>query len=182
MTRVIALLRAVNVGGTGKVAMTDLTTVLTTAGYGSVKTLLQSGNVVFTSTERADARLEAALEVLIEKTLDVKPAFVVRSAAEWNAIIAENPFPDAAAGDPGRFVLMAMKTPPKPADVRALQSAIVGRETLRAIGKSIYMIYPDGQGNSKLTNLVIERKLGIAGTARNWNTVLKLAAAAAALP
>ena len=66
-------------------------------------------------------------------------------------------------------------------DVAALQAAVTGRETVEANGKQAYFVYPDGIGTSKLTNAVIERKLGQSGTARNWNTVLKLAAAAALL-
>ncbi len=76
---------------------------------------------------------------------------------------------------------MTFKSAPKAEDVAALQAAIAGRETVTAAGKQLYLVYPDGIGTSKLTNAVIERKLGLTGTARNWNTVLKLAAAAAAL-
>ena len=181
MTAAIALLRAVNVAGSGKVSMAELAKLLTKLGYGNVKTLLQSGNVVFTSNAKADAKMEAALEAAVAKALGVNPAFVVRTAAEWEAIIASNPFPDAAKDDPSHLVVMAFKSAPKPADVNALQAAVVGREIVHASGKNVYISYPDGIGTSKLTNAVIERKLRVAGTARNWNTVLKLAAAAAAI-
>jgi uncharacterized protein (DUF1697 family) len=181
LTKVIALLRAVNVAGNGKVSMAELTKLLTKLGYGNVKTLLQSGNVVFTAKEKADAKLEATLEAAVAKALGANAAFVVRTAAEWDAIVSSNPFPEAATADPSHLVVMAFKSALKPADVTALQAAIAGRETVYAIGKNLYIIYPDGIGTSKLTNALIERKLGVAGTARNWNTVLKLAAAAAVL-
>jgi uncharacterized protein (DUF1697 family) len=181
VTAVVALLRAVNVGGTGKVAMADLAKLLVRLRFTGVKTLLQSGNAVFASPEAADAALEAKLEAAVAKSLGVTTEFFVRSAREWNAIIANNPYPDAAKNDPSHLVVMTFKSAPKAADVAALQAAIAGRETVTAIGKNAYFVYPDGIGTSKLTNAVIERKLGRNGTARNWNTVLKLAAAAAAL-
>lgn len=181
MTRVIALLRAVNVGGTKAVAMPALCKLLSGLGCTGVRSLLQSGNVVFACSEPANAALEAKLEAALAKGLGVQTAFFVRSLREWEAIVANNPYPEAARDDPGRLVVMTFKSAPKAADVAALQAAIVGRETLTAGGKHAYIIYPDGQGNSKLTNAIIERKLGVPGTARNWNTVLKLAAAAAAL-
>jgi uncharacterized protein (DUF1697 family) len=67
---------------------------------------------------------------------------------------------------------------PKANDVKAVQAAIVGPEIVRADGRHLYIVYPVGIGKSRLTNVVIEKKLGIRGTARNWNTVLKLAALA----
>jgi uncharacterized protein (DUF1697 family) len=177
MTHAIALLRAVNVGGTGKLTMAELAKLLTKLGYTGVKTLLQSGNVVFACMEKGDAKLEATIETAIAKAFGITTAVYVRTAAEWDAMIAANPFPDAAKSDPSRFHVMAFKSAPSAANVKALQAAIAGNETVHAVGKHLYMIYPDGMGNSKLTNAVIDRKLGLTGTARNWNTVLKLAAA-----
>jgi uncharacterized protein (DUF1697 family) len=181
VTAVVALLRAVNVGGTGKLPMADLTKLLSSLGFTGVKTLLNSGNAVFACNVATDAALEARLEAAVAKSLGVKTEFFVRTAREWDAIVAGNPYPDTAENDPGRLAVMTFKSAPKAADVAALQAAIVGRETVTAVGKQAYFIYPDGQGTSKLTNALIERKLALSGTARNWNTVLKLAAAAAAL-
>jgi uncharacterized protein (DUF1697 family) len=177
VTRVVALLRAVNVGGTKAVAMPALCQLLTGLGFTGVKSLLQSGNVVFGCSGKADAALERQLEAAVAAELGVQTAFFVRSAREWNAIVESNPYPDAARDDPSRFVMMACKSAPAANDVAALRAVIVGRETVSAVGKQLYAIYPDGQGNSKFTNALIERKLSIPCTARNWNTVLKLAAA-----
>ena len=176
MTRCVALLRAVNVSGTKPVAMPALCKLLTGLGLDEVRSLLQSGNVVFSCSTAANAALEAKLEAALVKNMGVQTEFFVRSAREWAAIIAANPYPDAARDDPGRLVLMTFKSAPSAKDVEALRAAITGRETLTAAGKQAYIIYPDGQGTSKLTNAVIGRKLGVIGTARNWNTVLKLAA------
>jgi uncharacterized protein (DUF1697 family) len=181
VTRVVALLRAVNVGGTGKVAMPDLCKLLTKLGFTGVKSLLQSGNVVFGCAAAANAALETTLEAAVAKALGVKTEFFVRSAGEWDKIVAQNPYPGPARDDPSHLVVMTFKSPPAAKNVAALQAAISGRETVTAFGKQAYFVYPDGIGTSKLTNAIIERKLGVTGTARNWNTVLKLAAAAAAL-
>ena len=126
MTRVVALLRAVNVSGTKAVAMPSLCKLLTGLGYSGVKSLLASGNIVFAGPDGADAKLEAKLEAALAKNLGVQTEFFVRNAREWDAIVARNPFPDAARDDPGRFVMMTLKAVPTAADVAALRAAIVG--------------------------------------------------------
>jgi len=172
----IALLRAVNVGGTGKLAMADLTAMFVKLGFPDAKTLLQSGNVVFTGDGRKAEALEKFLEAETEKRLKLAPDYFVRTAKEWEAIIVANPFVREAEADPGRLVLAALKDPPAPEAAKALQTALKGRETVRAGTRHLYIYYPDGQGTSKLTMTVIERHLSTRGTARNWNTALKLKA------
>ena len=81
-----------------------------------------------------------------------------------------------AEHDPGHLIVMALKSAPEPDAVAALQGAIPGRETLAAVGRELFIAYPDGIGTSKLTGALIERRLRVRGTARNWNTATKLAA------
>ena len=100
----------------------------------------------------------------------------VRTAVEWAALLAENPFADEARRDPGRLVVMCLKAVPPAEAVKRLHAAIRGSEVLRAADRQLYIVYPDGIGRSRLTGVLIERTLGTRGTARNWNTVLKLAA------
>jgi uncharacterized protein (DUF1697 family) len=174
MTRYIALLRGINVGGNNMVRMADLRALLSKMGFEDVQTLLQSGNVVFTGPKKSPAALERELEAALEKGMKVKVDFHVRTADEWRAVIDANPFAAEAKKDPTRFVVTCYKSPLDPAKVKAAQAAITGREKLRADGRHLYMTFPDGQGNSKAA-IVVGRMLGM-GTARNWNTVLKLAA------
>jgi uncharacterized protein (DUF1697 family) len=174
----IALLRAVNVGGHGVVAMSDLRALFAGLGFDDVRTLLQSGNVVFRSSGRSTAAVEKRLEMEAEKRLGLRTAFLVRSAKEWDAMIAGNPFRNEAERDPGHLVIMCLKDAPEAAAVAALQAAIKGPEVVRAGSRHVYLVYPDGIGPSRLTIKVIEGKLGTQGTARNWNTVRKLAALA----
>jgi uncharacterized protein (DUF1697 family) len=176
MTIHIALLRAINVGGRNLVAMADLRQLFTDLGFGEARTLLQSGNVVFESPQKADAELERQLEKEIGERLGVAADFIVRSANEWKKIVARNPFPKQAKEDPGHLLVSFLKSAPSTQTVRALQSAIKGPEIVRGDGKQLYIVYPDGVGRSKLAATLVERKLETRGTARNWNTVLKLAA------
>jgi uncharacterized protein (DUF1697 family) len=185
MTSCIALLRGVNLAGKKMVAMADLRELLAQAGIADPRSLLQSGNLLFRDPKnRAAARDAASLERRLEseaaKRLDLHTEFHVRTADEWNAIVARNPFPAEAKRDPGRLAMMCFKEELDLKRVKALQAAITGRERFHAAGREAFVVYPDGIGNSKLTSALMDRTLGLRGTGRNWNTVLKLAAAAGA--
>ena len=178
MATYIGLVRAINLAGRNVVAMGDLRELMAALGLEDARTLLQSGNVVFRSSVASTSRIERLLEEGAAERLGLSLVFFVRSAAEWARVIAANPFPDEAKNDPARLVAVVLKEAPERAAVAALQKAIKGREVVRAKGREAFITYPDGQGRSKLTMALIERHLGSAGTARNWNTVLKLAAVA----
>ena len=175
--RAIALFRAVNVGGR-MVRMADLKDVLLELGLEDPQTLMQSGNAV--CGVRASARsTPQALEARIERALLAKTGIqsdtFVRTAAEWDAAIAANPF-DEQRSDPGHMILTTLRAEPSAAAVKALRASIKGPEVIHAHGRALYVVYPDGMGQSKFTNVIIERALDTRGTARNWNTVLKLQA------
>jgi uncharacterized protein (DUF1697 family) len=176
MSMVIALLRGINVGGRNLLAMSDLKDLLGAIGLAGARSLLQSGNLVFDSGGRTDADLERLLEVETEKRLGVSADYVIRSADEWQTVISRNPFPMEAERAPSHLVVMFFKKAPRARDMELLQIAIKGPEIVRADGTQLYIVYPAGIGRSKLTNTLIEKKLGSRGTGRNWNTVLKLAA------
>lgn len=178
MASYVALLRAVNVGGRSQVAMSDLRQLLTDLGFENVQSLLQSGNLVFMTDGGPASNLEARLEAETQKGLGLKTAFFVRSGREMDAVIAGNPFPAEAKRDPSHLLVLFLKDAPKANAVAALRAAIKGPELVAAKGKHAYAVYPAGIGRSRLTNTVIEAKLGTQGTGRNWNTVLKLAALA----
>ena len=158
--------------------MADLRDLLTRLGLAEVQSLLQSGNLVFRSTARARGPLERLLEGEAKQRLGLQADFFVRSAKEWQAIVAHNPFRQEAKRDPGHLVVMVLKQAPDPRNVKALRAAITGPEIVHVVGKQAYITYPDGIGRSRLTNALIEKALGTRGTSRNWNTVLKLNAVA----
>ena len=174
----IALLRGVNVGGHKQVAMGDLRALLAGLGFSQPRSLLQSGNLVFGCDARSGADLERLLEAEIGRRLGLQIDLFVRSAEEWRAIVKRNPFTREASSDPGHLLVLCLKDAPGRDAVTALRAAITGSETVSADGRQAYFVYPDGAGRSRLTNALIERKLATRGTARNWNTVLKLAALA----
>lgn len=169
----VAMLRAVNVSGTGKVAMADLRHAVGMLGYTDVTTLLQSGNVVFRGGAGSTAAIEGRLEAMARQALGLTTEFFVRTRTEWRGIISANPFPAAARDDPAHLVVLFIKGTAA-ARVRRLQAAITGPEQVGGSGRQVYMIYPAGIGTSKVTNAVIERHLGARVTGRNWNTVCKL--------
>jgi uncharacterized protein (DUF1697 family) len=178
VSKQIALLRAVNLGAHNKVGMAELRALLADLGFKDAQSLLQSGNLVFAAAKPA-AEVEALLERETKRRLGLDTDFFVRTAKDWQGIVAGNPFPAEAKADPGHLVVVCLKDAPAAKAVAALQAAAAskGREQVRASGRTAYVTYPDGIGRSKLTAQLIERHLGSPGTARNWNTVLKLAAA-----
>ena len=180
MTAHIALLRAVNLGSHNKVGMADLRTCLERQGFVGVRTLLQSGNVVLGGGRLRGAALERRLEETARAALGLDTPFIVRTRDEWDALVAANPFPREAADDPGHLLLFCLKEAPPPDAESRVRAVVKGRERVRVDGRQAYVVYPDGVGQSKLTVTVLERWLGSRGTGRNWNTVLKLQALAAA--
>ena len=170
MPAYIALLRAVNVGGTGKLPMTELKAMCEKAGFTKVKTYIASGNVVFLSS-KSESQVKKLLETALEAYAGKPVGVHVRTPAEMAAVLAANPFPQAPTN---RTVAIFIDTKP-PAD--ALDHATGVREEKMALGAhEIYVYYGDGMADSKL-------KIPVAktGTARNLNTVAKLAEMAAAL-
>lgn len=170
MTAWVALLRAVNVGGTGKLAMSELKAMCDELGLASAKTYIASGNVVFKS-----AKSEAAIKATLEKRLEAhagKPVGVlIRTAAELAQVIANNPFPKLA---PNRTMALFLDRAP-PAD--ALEGVRGQKdEKIRLGRREIYVHYGEGMGSSKLVIPAAK-----AGTARNMNTVATLAKMAAEL-
>jgi uncharacterized protein (DUF1697 family) len=168
----IALLRGINIGSRRRVSMPELRALLEALGYGDVRTLVQSGNVVFTS-RAAPATLERKLEKEIEKQLGVDPKVVVRTRDELAAAIDANPFPDTANAAKNLHVTFLAGEPDAEAR-ETLEATDFGDDRLAFHGREIYIAYEDGMGRSELAKQLGRAKLGVAATDRNWNTVTKL--------
>jgi uncharacterized protein (DUF1697 family) len=170
VTAFVALLRAVNVGGTGKLPMSDLTEICEELGFGAVRTFIASGNVVFTS-RKSEAAIKGGLEKRLQAYAGKPVGVLVRTAAEMAQVLANNPFQKAA---PNRTMAVFLDRAP-PADVL---DGIRGQrdEQIRLGRREIYIHYSDGMAKSKL--VVPAAK---TGTARNMNTVAALAGMAADL-
>ncbi len=179
MTTKIALLKGINVGGNRRIPMADLREFCTTIGFRDVQSLLQTGNIVFETDIDDGAELERVLESEADERLGLRTDFFVRSPEEWKAILDGNPFPEEAAGDPSHLLIGFLKDTPEPGAVDTLQADIRGPEKVRDAGsREVYLVYPDGIGRSRVTGPFIEKRLRVSGTARNWNTVLKIDAVA----
>jgi uncharacterized protein (DUF1697 family) len=174
----VALLRAINVGGHRAVAMADLRTLLAKLGFADPRSLLQTGNLVFGGAKGRPADLEGLLEREARRQFGLETDVFVRTAVELQTLIAANPFAEAARTDPSHLVVTFLKRAPGARELAALRAAITGREVVRLHGPHAFVVYPDGIGRSKLTHALVEKTLGTRATARNWNTVSKLAALA----
>ena len=172
MTRLAGLLRAVNVGGR-QLLMADLKRVAADCGFEAPQTLLASGNLLFT-TGMSPAAAGPLLEAAILRELGIATDVMVRDRADLQAVVAANPFVREAREEPSRLMAMFLSGAPQ-ADLDGLTPACGLGERVQAGPGCLYIHYPAGAGASKLTNVVIERRLKVRGTARNWNTVGKLA-------
>jgi uncharacterized protein (DUF1697 family) len=170
MNAYVAVLRAVNVGGTGRLPMSDLKELCERAGFLGVRTYLASGNAVFASW-MSETRVKAALESALEAYAGKPVGVLVRTAAEMAAVVAGNPFPDASPS--GTVAIFLDEPPPRDAAERATGRA---DEEIRLGRREIYVHYGEGMGRSRL-----KIPAARAGTARNINTITKLAEMAAEL-
>jgi len=163
-----AFLRAVNVVGRNVVRMDDLKTLCTDLGYRDVRTLLNSGNVVFNAKRATPKQIEEAIRK--HSKLDIK--VMLRTEDELRDVVARNPF--ATIRNPSHLLVFVLDREPAAGAVTALREKYQGPEVFHAAGRELYVDYVEGVGRSKLTSNLIERTLGVAGTGRNWNTVTRL--------
>jgi uncharacterized protein (DUF1697 family) len=164
MTAYAAMLRAINVGGTGKLAMKELLALCEAAGLSDVATYIQSGNVVFTS-RLSETAITTKLERALAEKIGKPVAVLIRTAAELADVVKRNPFTKAA---PNQVLVLFLAEPPPRA---ALAKVVIpAREEIKLMGREVFIHFPDGMGRSKL-------KVPFAdiGTGRNLNTVSKLA-------
>lgn len=167
MPTFVALLRSVNVGGTGKLPMADLKALCERCGFTGVKTYIASGNVILDTRETA-AKVKAKLEAALLKPMG-KPCLVfIRTADELEAALAANPWPDA---NPSRTIITFLDTAPPKDAIKGWP--IPGNERLALIGRELFVHFPDGQADTKL-----KVPFADVGTGRNLNTTRALLALA----
>jgi len=170
VSRQVALLRGVNLGGR-KVVMSELRAACEGAGFTDVETLIASGNLVLGSKLKGE-KLERNVEAVILEELGLKTDVHVRDAAQLVAIIAANPFKAFAKTSPNFLVVYFMRAKASAVEIEAMAKTSLTGEKVKQGKDCLYIKFPKGQGVSKL-------KMPKLGTARNWNTVTKLAAMAA---
>lgn len=171
MERRLALLRGINVGGGNKVPMADLRALCAELGWIRIETFIQTGNIVFEAEEADPA---AALEAGIAVRFGLQIAVAVRTAAQWRALVAANPFPDAADAEPARLMVTVPKHALAGDAADALRERAGCGERVAEAAGALFIHYPGGAGRSKLMPGLIDRLAGTPCTSRNWRTVLAL--------
>jgi len=180
MTAMICLLRGVNVVGNNQIKMDALRALCQSLKLGNAQTYIQSGNVVFQTKEGDHAKLAARIESAIEKNHGFRPDVVLRTAVELREVIARNPFGERAGIEPNKLIVTFLASEPAAETRAALLALKPDVEEMRMNGREIFVYFPDGMGQSKFA-AVLWRALKNSGTARNWNTVMKLLEMAEAL-
>ena len=171
----VALLRAVNLGPRNKVPMAELRSLLEPSGLGNVRTYIQSGNVLFTSSERDRDALALQIEEEIARSFDVATTAILRTFAELAAVATAYPF----GPDTSRTHVAFLASEPDRDGLTRLAEFDAGADRVAVKGSQAYLDYPNGVQGSRLSAGRLERLLGVPGTVRNWRTVTKLAELAA---
>lgn len=174
----IALLRGINVVGRRKLLMKELAAIFEQGGFRSVRTYIQSGNVVFQSARGTSATLSVRIGALILKRVGFRPQVMVLSNRQLSAAIKGNPFPGAERDHKSLHLYFLSERPPRP-DLDSLMRLKVGREGFALLGRVFYLYTPHGFPQCALHDKV-ERFLGVHATARNWRTANELLAMSAA--
>jgi uncharacterized protein (DUF1697 family) len=175
MNTYISFLRGINVGGHAKIKMKDLAELYESLGFKNVRTYVQSGNVVFESNGNNIDPIIKKIETGIQKQFGLDVKVMVRTPEEIKRIIKNNPFLKRKDIDIVRLHVIFLSRKPEPALIKDLKINKKESEEFLISGSEIYLYFPEGMGTAKLQPGILEKKLNIAATARNWNTVNALA-------
>ena len=171
MQTYVAMLRGINVGRAKLVKMERLRALFEALGFDSVRTYVQSGNVVFESEQKSTRELTKKIEEKIQRDFGFAVPVLLKTAKEMEQIVSNNPLVKKKGIDVSKLhITFLSDAPPKTAG-KVLEPLATSRERVRVLNREIYLYCPDGYGNSKLTNTTIEKKLSVVATTRNWRTV-----------
>lgn len=169
-----ALLQGVNIGAKKRIAMAELRALVEAAGAADVRTYVNSGNVVLSHREEDAAALEARLEEVLGAHVGLPVPVLLRSADELDRVVADNPFP-AAAAEPRTLHVTFLRRAPAPEAVRAVEAMDTGPDRVVVRGRELYAFLPHLMSGATVDLQRLAGVLGVDGTARNWNTVTRLA-------
>ena len=172
----ISILRGINVGAQKKILMTDLKALYEGLKFKEVITYIQSGNVIFKTTDdSSDEKIAAKIEKAISKKYGFEVPVIVRRVEEMKTVIKNNPFAKDPKNKTERMHVTFLSETPSKELVAATEKLDFSPDYFTIIGKEVYLYTPDGYGITKLSNNFFEKKLKVIATTRNWNTVNKLA-------
>jgi uncharacterized protein (DUF1697 family) len=170
----ISMLRGINVGGAKKILMKDLADLYELCGFTGIKTYVQSGNVVFESTEKSPETVSRIIEKKIEKKYKFHADVLVRTAGDLEKVLAQNPFLKERGLDPGILYVTFLSGAPDAQSLSLLSNVNSGTDRFAMAGREIFVSCPGGYGRTKLSNNFFEAKLKRIATTRNWKTVTML--------
>ncbi len=171
----ISILRGINVSGQKKIKMSDLRLLYESLGFQNVVTYIQSGNVIFDTTVKNMADLKISIENAIEEKYEYHIPVIIRTNSEIGDIIKNCPFGLVDLVKDGTRILVTILTSePSETRISAILKYAAATEKIVISGKEVYLYCPNGYGKSKLSNTLLEKKLGIDATTRNWKTIHKL--------
>ncbi len=174
MKTYIALLRGINVSGHKKVPMADLRSMLQKMGFKDISTYIQSGNVVFSSDEKDSQTLEEQIKKRIQDTFGFEVPVLVKSVAEFKKMIQQNPFTEAENLEKNQVYFVLLRDIPLKEKVAIFQKEEFKNEKFEFTTDCVYLLCQDGYGRAKLNNNLVERKLKVEATTRNYRTMAKL--------
>ncbi|SMD36653.1 Uncharacterized conserved protein, DUF1697 family [Reichenbachiella faecimaris] len=174
MAKYIALLRGINVSGQKLIKMDALRTSLSKLKYENIQTYIQSGNIIFESSETDQRKLEDQIHQNIQDSFGFDVPVIVRSQAEWRTTFNNNPFVNDRNEDITKLYVTLLSDEPKSENFEVLLNFRDWPEEMILKGQNLYIFYTMGAGTSKLDLNTIERKLKVQGTSRNWKTTTKL--------
>lgn len=168
----ICLLRGVNMAGHNKIRMTDLEKMFRDLEFHDAETFIQSGNIIFTANDKIGiADLTAKIESEIKTKFGFEISALLRSTGEIERVISGNPFVTLKDFDPARSAVVFLNEEPVKKNLEKLTNVNYPPDKFEVIGREIFIYCPNGFGRTKLYTNFFEKKLGVTGTARNWNTV-----------
>lgn len=173
LIRYVALLRGINLGSRNRIPMADLRALLSGLGLADVRTHLQSGNAIFGSNEAPDP-LRRRIEDAITEKFGLRVACLLRTHDELRAVIAANPLADIADNG-SRFMALFLSETPAPALLARNDPVTLDPDRVRVGDRVIYQWCPNGFRDAPAVGAYVEKHLNVIVTARNWNTVTKLA-------
>jgi len=173
--RYVVLPRGINVGRGNRVPMAQLRWMLESEGYADVATVLQSGNIILTTRSKSPRDVAGAMERLLGEGFDVNVRCMVRTADQVRAVLERNPLREVVT-NPSRYLVNFLSEDPQPEQVAEVLGEDHTPEAIAIEGAEAYIWSPDGVARMTLSYRYLEKRLGVVATARNWNTVEKIAA------
>ena len=174
MPVIVSMLRAVNLGSYNKIKMDTLRNLYATLKFEKPQTYLQSGNVIFKTSEGNLDLVAKRIQAAIEKKFGCHTEIILRTTAELRAVVANNPFAKRTGIEPSRLLVTFLLADPGNAARENLRKQQFTPEELHVADRELYIYFPDGVGKSKLPSARIHKILNTPGTGRNWNSVSKM--------